>query len=196
MRGTSVWGWVWAFTFSSSLILCGARDRPFEFSLYHPYQLHDEQTDIKGARFNVFYAVSHDLIGADVGFLGAGRILGDLTGVSWNLIGSMVEGDMTGWQVGFYTHAMGDSLGLQLGLLNRQGGELRGMQGGLINLAERPSAVRGMQFGLFNRAAGVRGLQLGVINHTDQLHGVQIGLANFNASADPFYFFPLVNASF
>lgn len=171
-----------------------AQERPFEASLFHPIQIYDENTDIRGLRLNLFYARNNNITGVDFGFLGLGRAHGDFKGVSLNFVGSIVEGDMIGWQNGIYTHTQGEFKGFKQGLLNRQGGDFKGLQYGAVNLAD--SEVRGVQLGLYNQATDVEGVQLGFVNYTEHLHGLQIGLANINAASDPFYFFPFVNFSF
>lgn len=171
-----------------------AADRGFEASLFHPVQIHDEDTSIRGVRLNVFYAINQDVRGVDLGLLGLGKTQGDQVGISWNFIGSIVEGDMTGWQSGIYTDVHGDFKGLKGGLVNIQRGDMVGWQSGLANFAH--SEFKGLQTGFYNSAADMRGLQLGVVNYAESLHGLQIGLANINASGDPLYFFPFVNFSF
>ena len=171
-----------------------ASEKAFEAALFHPIQIHDENTDIKGIRLNVFYAVNNDVTGVDLGFFGLGKAQGDQAGVSWNFIGSIVEGDFVGWQSGIYTDVGGSFTGLKGGFINIQRGSMVGWQYGAVNLAH--SEFTGLQSGIFNRAEDMKGLQLGLINYAENLHGLQIGLANINASGDPLYFFPFVNFSF
>ena len=180
-----------AFSFSAN---AQNTARPIELSLWSPIQLGSTSDDVKGVRLNVFYAKNNDLSGLDVGFFGLGYNTGDVVGVQWNFIGSVVEGEMAGWQTGLYTHTVGEFRGLKGGLINLQGDDLYGWQAGLITIAD--SQVVGLQTGFFNKAGDMRGLQLGFINYADKLYGVQIGLANINVEADPLYFFPFVNASF
>jgi len=182
---------------SASLIalpILAKADSPIELSLFHPIQLHDETTSITGLRLNVFYARNADLTGLDIGFWGLGYNTGDVKGVQWNFIGSVVEGDMVGWQTGIYTRTHGDFTGLKTGLVNIQDGEMLGWQHGLVSIAK--DKVTGLQTGVYNRAADMHGLQLGLVNVADQLRGLQIGLVNFNLSGDPLYVFPFVNFSF
>lgn len=171
-----------------------AAEQPIELSFFHPLQLHDENTDIRGVRLNLFYAVNNDVTGVDLGLLGLGQTSGDFAGISWNFVGSVVKGDMVGWQSGIYTHTHGTFTGLKTGLINRQTGELLGVQYGFINIAH--TSVTGVQLGFVNKAETMNGLQFGLVNLADNLHGLQIGLANFNFSGDPLYFFPFVNFSF
>ncbi len=168
--------------------------RAFELSLWSPVQLGSPTDSVEGIRINVFYAKNADLVGLDWGILGLGYNTGSVKGVQWNFIGSVVNGDMIGWQTGLYTHTKGEFQGLKGGFINLQGGDFYGWQAGLITLAD--SKVVGLQTGLFNKAGDMEGLQLGLINYTEKLYGVQIGLANINVEADPLYFFPFVNASF
>jgi len=170
------------------------KDRAFELSLFSPVQIGDVTDNVKGIRINLFYAVNNDLKGLDWGILGLGKNTGDVVGVQWNFIGSIVEGDMIGWQTGIYTHTKGEFQGLKGGLVNINDGDFYGWQAGFITLGN--SKVVGLQTGLFNRASEMEGLQLGLINYSEKLYGVQIGLANINVEADPLYFFPFVNASF
>lgn len=171
-----------------------ANEKAFEAALFHPIQIHDENTDIKGVRLNLFYAVNNDVTGIDLGFLGLGKAQGNQTGISWNFIGSIVEGDFVGWQSGIYTDVGGSFTGLKGGFVNIQRGSMVGWQAGAITLAH--SDFTGLQTGIFNRAVDMKGLQLGLVNYAENLHGLQIGLANINASGDPLYFFPFVNFSF
>tara|TARA_R100000027_G_scaffold63204_2_gene55737 strand:+ start:398 stop:1009 length:612 start_codon:yes stop_codon:yes gene_type:complete len=168
--------------------------RPIELSLWSPIQLGSETDNVKGVRLNIFYAKNNDLTGLDLGFFGLGYNTGDVAGVQWNFIGSVVEGDMAGWQTGIYTHTKGEFRGLKGGIVNLQDDDLYGWQAGLITLAD--SKVVGLQTGLFNKAGDMRGLQFGLVNYSEKLYGVQIGLANINVEADPLYFFPFINASF
>lgn len=168
--------------------------RAFELSLWSPVQLGSTTDNVEGLRLNVFYAKNNDLTGLDLGFFGLGYNTGNVKGVQWNFIGSVVDGDMIGWQTGLYTHTKGEFQGLKGGLINLQDGDFYGWQAGFITIAD--SKVVGLQTGLFNRAGGMEGLQLGFINYAEKLYGVQIGLANINVEADPLYFFPFVNASF
>lgn len=185
---------------TSALLLLGLRvqaqegTRAFELSLWSPVQLGSTTDNVEGIRLNLFYAKNNDLAGLDLGFLGLGYNTGDVKGVQWNFIGSVVEGDMIGWQTGLYTHTKGEFQGLKGGLINLQGGDFYGWQAGFITLGD--SKVVGLQTGLFNKAGDMEGLQLGIINYAEKLYGVQIGLANINVEADPLYFFPFVNASF
>ncbi|MCH8474661.1 MAG: hypothetical protein LAT55_05470 [Opitutales bacterium] len=169
-------------------------EKGFEAALFHPVQIHDENTSITGVRLNVFYAINQDVKGVDLGFIGLGRTRGDQVGISWNFIGSIVEGDMVGWQTGLYTDVYGDFTGLKGGFINIQRGDMVGWQSGVVNFAH--SEFKGLQTGFYNSAADMRGLQFGVVNYAENLHGLQIGLANINASGDPLYFFPFVNFSF
>ncbi len=169
-------------------------EKAIELSLFHPIQLHDENTDIRGLRLNVFYAKNNNLTGVDLGIFGLGQNSGDVAGIQWNFIGSVVDGDMVGWQTGIYSHTKGEFTGLKAGLVNLQDGEMVGWQYGFVSIAH--DKVTGLQTGLYNRAADMKGLQLGFINVADQLHGIQLGLVNFNLSGDPLYVFPFVNFSF
>lgn len=182
---------------SASLIafpVMAKADKPIELSLFHPIQLHDETTSITGLRLNVFYAKNADLTGVDLGFFGLGYNTGDVKGIQWNFIGSVVEGDMVGWQSGIYTRTHGEFTGLKTGWVNLQDGEMLGWQAGLVSIGH--DKVTGLQTGIYNRAADMHGLQLGLVNVADQLRGLQIGLVNFNLSGDPLYVFPFVNFSF
>ena len=171
-----------------------ANEKPIELSLFHPIQLHDETTDIKGLRLNVFYAVNNDMTGVDLGFFGLGRNTGDVTGISWNFVGSIVDGDFTGWQSGIYSETKGDFKGLKGGFINIQRGDMVGWQGGFVNL--NYGEMKGLQTGIYNRATRMEGLQLGLVNYAESLHGLQLGLANIHETGDPLYFFPFVNFSF
>ncbi|MBC2600982.1 LA_2272 family surface repeat-containing protein [Puniceicoccus vermicola] len=168
--------------------------RAIELSVWSPIQLGDATDSVKGVRLNIFYAKNDDLTGLDLGLFGLGYNTGDVKGVQLNFIGSVVEGDMSGWQTGIYTHTKGEFRGLKGGLINLQGDDFYGWQAGAITLAD--AKVAGLQTGLFNKAGDMRGLQLGLVNYSEKLYGVQIGLANINVEADPLYFFPFVNASF
>lgn len=170
------------------------KTRAIELSLFSPVQLGSASDSVEGIRLNVFYAKNDNLSGLDIGFFGLGYNTGDVKGVQWNFIGSVVEGDMIGWQTGLYTDTQGEFQGLKGGLINLQEGDLYGWQAGLITIAE--AKVVGLQTGFFNKAGDVEGVQLGFINYTEKLYGIQIGLANINVEADPLYFFPFINASF
>ena len=185
---------------TSALLLLGLRvhaqegSRAIELSLWSPVQLGSATDNVEGIRLNVFYAKNNDLSGLDLGIFGLGYNTGDVKGVQWNFIGSVVEGDMVGWQTGLYSHTKGEFQGLKGGLINLQDGDLYGWQAGFITLGD--AKVVGLQTGLYNSAGDMEGLQLGLINYAEKLYGVQIGLANINVEADPLYFFPFVNASF
>lgn len=168
--------------------------RSTDFSIFYPAQVGSEFDSVDGVRFNIFYAKNNNLRGLDLGLLGVGQWTGDVQGVQLNVLGSIVEGDMTGWQTGLYTQTDGEFTGVKGGFINLQGDDLVGWQYGAISLAD--SEVAGLQTGLFNKAGSVNGVQLGLINFTDQLYGLQIGLLNFNVEADPLYVFPIVNFSF
>ncbi len=184
---------------SSLLLACTAfsqtgKTRPIELSLFSPVQLGSASDSVEGVRLNVFYAKNDNLSGLDIGFFGLGYNTGDVKGVQWNFIGSVVKGDMIGWQTGLYTDTAGEFQGLKGGLINLQEGDLYGWQAGFITISQ--AKVVGLQSGLFNKAGDVEGVQLGLINYTEKLYGIQIGLANINVEADPLYFFPFINASF
>jgi len=182
------------FAASLAFAQSAGKTRAIELSLFSPVQLGSAADSVEGIRLNVFYAKNDNLSGLDIGFFGLGYNTGDVKGVQWNFIGSVVEGDMVGWQTGLYTDTEGEFQGLKGGLINLQGGDLYGWQAGLITISE--AKVVGLQTGFFNKAGNVEGVQLGLINYTEQLYGIQIGLANINVEADPLYFFPFINASF
>jgi len=181
-----------SFGFSTQALV--GETRPIELSIFSPLQLGSATDDVHGLRLNIFYAKNNDLYGVDLGLFGLGYNTGDVKGVQFNFIGSVVKGEMVGWQTGLYTDTRGEFQGLKGGLINLQGGDLYGWQAGFVSIAD--AKVVGLQTGLFNKAGDMRGLQFGLVNYSEKLYGVQIGLANINVEADPLYFFPFVNASF
>ncbi|MEM0967199.1 MAG: hypothetical protein AAGJ81_13725 [Verrucomicrobiota bacterium] len=170
------------------------KEVPVELSIWSPAQLGSTTDSVRGIRLNIFYVKNDNLTGLDLGLFGLGYNTGDVNGVQFNFIGSVVEGDMNGWQNGLFTHTEGQFQGLKSGLVNLQDGDLYGWQAGLVTVAN--SKVVGLQTGFFNKAGEMEGLQFGLVNYSEKLYGVQIGLANINVEADPLYFFPIVNASF
>lgn len=165
---------------------------PIAISFFPPAQFPPASWDVYGVRLNVFVGRHRD-----VGFVDAG------------VLGNIVDGNMTGVEIGGFYNRVGSSdgaiqaacimnyvehdfCGVQLGLVNCVNGDMQGLQAGAINLTQDGA---GIQMGVFNRAERFSGLQVGVANYAYQLQGVQIGAFNVVADSN-IPFLPLLNAAF
>jgi hypothetical protein len=160
---------------------------PFQFSIYSPVELPWTKEDVRGVRFNLFYANHQDVRGLDIGF-GVNR-----------------SETFKGFQIA-PANIQRTTRGIGLGLLN-YADEASGLHIGVVNLFKKSSGttialfydesrslktypqvamltyageLESLQLGLINLTHKSRGVQVGLVNHADHLQGgLQIGLLNF-----------------
>ena len=147
------------------------------FTIVDPIQIFDNETSIKGVRFNLIYGVNKELRGLDVGLIN--RTSGTTKALQWGPLVGIADTDFTGWQAN--------------GLANVVNENFTGVQTGIANRAQ---FGEGFQFGIFNSAEMFSGFQLGFFNITNQLNGLQIGLLNIARAKEKLPIFPIVNWSF
>ena len=81
--------------------------KPVQLALWHPVQLFDSDTSIRGFRLDLLYGVNQDVLGLDLGLVN--RTLGDQTGL----------------QLGLANITHGSFVGLRSGAVNMAGGGSR-----------------------------------------------------------------------
>lgn len=187
---------------TGALTLTAQTEHFFQASLWAPEpQLVDASDDVRGIRVQI-YGENRNVTGLDIGFAhsttgdfkGLGGLFtlynhvgGTTTGVQWGLL-NRTEGEVHGWQAGWFNINTADLTGLQTGLLNWSDNTL--------------ADVTGAQLGFVNAGKHVTGLQLGFVNFAETLKGVQIGLWNQVDSRDWGQFdplpkvFPIINIGF
>lgn len=202
--------------FSGQLCRAGAIDAdwsPFEFGIYPPVQLFEEDSDICFLRISAFYTKNQSAYGFDFGIINNSN---DAAGLQIALA-NICQNNQIGLGIGVVNFAKKSVYGWQIGLFNNSGsGQVLkeydgsgGVQIGWTNLTK--SIFSGVQIGIANLStAKFSGLQLGFVN-SDRDHNsfdqiltykdktdhkkdlcVQIGLLNFNE--DGFLpIFPIIN---
>lgn len=167
---------------------------PVNFGLLSPLTLNG---------FDPSRAINHfslDLVLGEAGWVRGFQMAGILTrvhhgvsGAQVSSVANLVEGDVTGFQLGTVNLLDGGATGLQAGLaLNLDDGRSRGLQlAGLMNVnrdslwgAQVASAssyagsLRGGQVSLVNVAGSMHGVQVGLVNIAREARGAQVGLVN------------------
>ena len=136
---------------AATLLVSGsalADDKPVNFTLFNPVQIFDDQTSIKGFRFNVLYGYNRNLTGVDLGII-VNRLDGDLTGGQLGIVNWTETGKVTGGQIGTVNIHTANVVGAQVGAFN-YAKEVTGLQWGVVNYAERLN--NGLQIGIVNIA--------------------------------------------
>ncbi|MEQ8352326.1 MAG: hypothetical protein RH862_12625 [Leptospiraceae bacterium] len=163
---------------------------PFQLALYMPGQLFVEDSSVHGLRLNVFYGVSKNINGLDVGFL---NFSGPINGIQLGA-GHVVNGDVQGIQAGLTAVTTGSFRGLSINpLVAYTEGDVTGLSISLGSWTE--GSVQGLQLGLVvNRLESSSFPQIGGLNVSREVP-LQIGwLGNFAEFTTPMgQFSPLVN---
>ncbi|MCF6174580.1 MAG: hypothetical protein L3J71_02310 [Victivallaceae bacterium] len=190
--------------FGGQLCRAGAIDAewsPFEFGIFTPVQIFDEESNICFLRLSAFYTKNRAAYGFDFGFINDST---DSAGLQIAVLNLCRDSQM-GLGIGLINFSMKSIYGCQIGAFNKSGtGKILdeydnagGVQIGWVNLSK--SIFSGVQIGIANLStAKFSGLQLGFVNsdrdhnsfdkvldykdkadHTDDVC-VQIGLLNFN----------------
>lgn len=135
---------------------------PFQYSIFNPIQLFDEDYDIYGLRLTLAYGVNKSVYGVDSGLYC--RTTGDMYGLQSAVVVCSREGTSSGLTCATVGNlSKGDESGISLaGLFNFAEGEFTGLQAA----------------GIISRAKKFSGLQIGALNHCDDFYGVQFGLVN------------------
>jgi hypothetical protein len=135
---------------------------PFQYSIFNPIQLFDEDYDIYGLRLTLAYGENKSVYGVDAGLYC--RTTGDQYGFQSALVVCSREGTTSGVTCATVGNlSKGDESGVSLaGLFNVAEGEFTGLQAA----------------GIVSRAKKFSGLQIGTLNHCDDFYGVQFGLVN------------------
>jgi hypothetical protein len=168
-------------TVASTLAVSANAEALFQASLWAPEpQLVPATEDVRGVRLQV-YGENRNVSGVDIGFahsttgdfVGFGGLFtlfnhvgGTTTGVQWGVV-NFTEGEVRGWQNGWFNINTAKVTGLQMGLLNwndTSTADLSGVQLGFVNIAKH---VHGIQFGFINYAVSLKGVQLGLWNQVD-----------------------------
>jgi len=134
---------------------------PFQYSIFNPIQLFNEDYDVYGLRLTFPYGVNKSIYGVDTGFYC--RTTGDQYGLQSAIVVCSREG--TGCGVTCAT----------VGNLSK-GNESGVSLAGLFNFAE--GEFTGLQASMISRAKKFSGLQIGALNHCDDFYGIQFGLVN------------------
>ena len=142
--------------FLAAILLAGgaqaAEELPpakLQLALIEGFQWVGQERSVTALRLSLLSGANRDVSGVDLAGVVA-RTYGSQRGLQLSL-GSEVDGDLTGLQLGVFASYVGR--------------ELRGVQlGGLVTFAERGV---GLQLGLINRAQDLKGLQLGLVNFND-----------------------------
>ena len=138
---------------------------PIQLSIYMPGQLFGQSTAVRGLRLNLFYGVSSDVKGLDIGLL---NWSGSTTGVQAGP-GNVNIGDFRGLQLGLTSLTTGTSSGIMIHpLVQYTEGDVSGFA--LSGAAWTNGDVHGMQLGL-------------IINQLKNTPFPQIGGANVALSA-------------
>ena len=119
--------------FLSTIATAQTSSKPIQLSLFHPVQIFDKETSIKGLRINLIYGVNKDVSGIDIGLIN--KVQGDFLGYQGGII-NLIDGNVTGWQDGCVNIVNGQTVGLQTGWLYNFSKEVSGVQFGLINKTE------------------------------------------------------------
>ena len=163
---------------------------PVVISLADPIQFPQDNYNVVGLRWDIFYGNNFTVTGLDFGLVG--RVNDSFTGLALDAA-SWVEGDAVGAQLsGLANIVKGNATGLQIGsVVNYNHGVFTGAQAGLVNY---DGTLAGLQLGGLNWDKGicyglqvgagnvsvneVRGWSLGVMNYTERLTGLQLGVFN------------------
>jgi hypothetical protein len=152
-----------------------AQEKPIQLSVFPPIQITAEDQSVSAVRLSLLFGRNANVTGLDWSFI-ANHTTGDQLGVQFGL-GSLVEGDFTGWQSNF--------------AVNVTRGDMHGLQSGFVNIT---GTGRGVQWGAVNYAKqNYRGLQLSFVNYAQSINGVQVGLINIIKEGGMFPVFPIVN---
>lgn len=135
---------------------------PFQFSIFNPIQIFDENYDVYGCRITIPYGVNASVCGIDAGLYLT--TTGDQCGFQSAVVVASREGMTTGVTCAAIANlSKGDEWGVSLaGAFNFATGEITGLQAA----------------GLISHASRFNGLQMAVFNHCDDFKGVQFGLIN------------------
>ncbi len=191
-----------ALTVASALAVSAHAEAFFQASLWAPEpQLVPATEDISGVRLQI-YGENHNVTGVDIGF--AHSTTGNFLGFSGLFtLYNHVGGTTTGVQWGVVNYTEGEVVGWQSGWFNVDKAKAKGLQTALVNWNDISSAdISGAQLGFVNSAKHVHGLQLGFVNYAVTLKGVQLGLWNQVDSRDWAEFsplpkvFPFINVGF
>ncbi|MBU4010535.1 MAG: hypothetical protein KJ882_07190, partial [Proteobacteria bacterium] len=189
---------------------------PFQFSVFNPLQLFNENKSIAGMRFTIFYGKNTDLHGIDLGLCvnSTHNLTGiQLVGLMNNAAGDPGDFNVTGIQVaglgnttdhlsgiqigGFGNGVTYDATGIQIGLIGNAAATFKGIQiAGLFNFNyDKSSSMSGIQIGIFNYSDKVTGIQIGLFNDCNEMKGIQIGILNHIENGRMPYM-PIINAKF
>jgi hypothetical protein len=186
---------------------------PFEFGIFTPVQIFDEETNICFLRISAFYTQSKDVYGFDFGVVNEST---DNMGLQIAAV-NICHDSQIGLGIGVINFSRKSIYGCQIGAYNKSGSgkvldeydHAGGAQIGWTNISK--SIFSGVQIGVANLStAAFHGLQLGFVNsdrdhnsfdkvltHKDKTDHkkdvcVQIGFLNFNE--DGFLpIFPIIN---
>ncbi|MFC1549896.1 LA_2272 family surface repeat-containing protein [Candidatus Neomarinimicrobiota bacterium] len=128
--------------------VCYAQTKPVQIALFAPAQIHPEETEIAGFRWNIIYGKNTTVSGVDVGFVNH-TTAGSSIGFQGGFIG-INDANFTGWQDNTF---------------NITKGNFEGLQAGLYNYANNAT---GLQLGLINYARNLHGVQIGLVNIIEQ----------------------------
>jgi len=125
-----------------------AQTKPIQIALFAPAQIHPEETEIAGFRWNIIYGNNTTVTGIDVGF-----------------VNHTTAGTSKGFQGGFIGINEANFIGWQDNTINITKGNFEGVQAGFYNYANNAT---GFQLGLINYARNLHGLQIGLVNIIEQ----------------------------
>ncbi len=186
---------------------------PFEFGIFTPVQIFDEESNICFLRISAFYTKSQDVYGFDFGFINDSI---DNMGLQIAVV-NFCHDSQVGLGIGLVNFSMKSIYGCQIGAFNNSGAgkvleeydSAGGVQIGWTNLSK--AIFSGVQIGIANLStAKFNGLQIGFVN-SDRDHNnfdkvlnykdktadendtcVQIGFLNFNENGF-LPIFPIIN---
>jgi len=189
---------------------------PFQFSVFNPLQLFNEDKDIVGLRLNLVYGRNADVSGIDLGlgvnsshnFTGIqiAGIMNNAAGDPGDFMGIGIQiaclGNTTDHLYGIQIGGLGngvtnDATGIQIGLVGNVASTVKGIQiGGLYNFNNgKNSSITGIQIGTFNYSDNVTGIQVGLYNECINMRGIQVGILN-HIEKGYMRFMPIINAKF
>jgi len=195
----------------------------FSLSLFNPAQFPDQDSDIKGLRFNFIYGRHRNVSGVDLTFLGLSHTkkskgiqltwfgvnkTEEISGAQLNALGVNYSSKYSHTQFGpmtiNYANEVVNQITFGFNIADNSffqwslGGNYSGYDSTIqFSIGGNYSEDTKVQIGAINYSESVT-FQLGIINITNYLNGVQIGLINIHKqSREPFgYILPFINAKF
>ena len=169
-----------------------AAPKPFQFTVYSPIQLIEDDRVLHGMRINLIYGVhKEEMVGLDLGFINVHEA--HFKGIAFGVVNQNHALETSGHSFGFVNLADGALTGSQFSLVNRATIRLTGAQVGFLNMS---GYMTGAQIGVVNKCDKMQGFQFGFMNRCDELDGLQLGLFNITRLNGILPIMPLVNASF